>query len=213
MIWSADPSKAHHEGFEKPIYAWVPSIGSSQLIVVKGKAFQQWAGDLLVSSLVAQTLFRTRLAEGRAVVVEPIPIGHRIRDLVELSSGVIALKTDDDLLAFLEPVDNARVTVLEPEAHGKVMAASCAGCHSLAPDGTDGMGPALWGIVGRPVASRKGFTYSHALASMRGVWTRERLRAFISNPEAVAPGTPMRRTATYNSRSVDDLIAYLATLR
>jgi len=213
MIWSADPSKAHHEGFEKPIYAWVPSIGSSQLIVLKGKAFQQWAGDLMVSSLIAQTLFRIRLAEGRAIVVEPIPIDHRIRDLAELNNGAIALKTDDDFLLFLEPVDDTRLKVLEPEARGKVIAASRAGCHSLAPNGTDGLGPALWGILGRDVASRKGFAYSRALASMRGTWTQERLRAFISDPDSVAPGTRMKRTTTYDSESLDDLIAFLKTLR
>ena len=59
----------------------------------------------MVSSLVAQSLFRVRLGEGQAVLVEAIPIGHRIRDLVELSNGPIALKTDDDLLVFLEPID------------------------------------------------------------------------------------------------------------
>ena len=213
MTWSANPDKTHHEGFEKPIYAWVPSIGISQLIVLKGKAFPQWAGDVMVSSLVAQTLFRIRLTEGRAVVVEPIPIGHRIRDLVELSNGTIALKTDDDFLVFLEPVDAASLTDLEPEARGKVIAARCAGCHSLAPDGTDGIGPALWGIVRRDVASRKGFAYSPALASMGGTWTRDRLRTFISNPDSVAPGTRMEFIATYDSGALDDLLAFLETLR
>src|SRR5262249_16871898 len=87
MSWSDDPRKTHHEGFEKPIYAWVPSVGTSQLLVVEGRGFAQWAGDLIVSSLVGQTLYRIRLADGRAVVVEPIPVEHSIRDLVELPSG------------------------------------------------------------------------------------------------------------------------------
>ncbi len=213
MTWNANPDKTHHEGFEKPIYAWVPSIGSSQLIVLSGKAFRQWAGDVMVSSLVAQTLFRIRLAEGHAVVVEPIEIGHRIRDLVELSNGAIALKTDDDFLVFLEAVDAASLTELEAEARGKVSAARCAGCHSLTPDGADGLGPALWGIVRRNVASRKGFAYSPALGSMGGTWTRDRLRAFISKPDSVAPGTRMEFIANYDSAALDDLLAFLETLR
>ena len=166
----------------------------------------------MVSSLVAQTLFRVRLAEGHAVVVEPIPMGHRIRDLVELSSGALALKTDDDFLVFLEPVDAASLTDLEPDARGKVLAAGCAGCHSLTPEGTDGIGPALWGIVGRDVAVRKGFPYSPALASMGGTWTEDRLRAFISNPESVAPATQMKLTTTYEPEALDDLLAFLQTL-
>jgi cytochrome c2 len=215
MIWSTNPSQTHHEGFEKPIYAWVPSVGISQLIVMRGTAFRQWEGDLLVSSLggqYGQSLFRIRLAEGRPVVVEPIPIGHRIRDLAELRNGVIALKTDDDFLIFLEPLDATRLAELDPEARGKVAATACTGCHSLAPNGSDGLGPSLWGILGRDVASRKGFPYSPALASMRGTWTRERLRSFISNPNSVAPGTQMELTATYDSKSIDDLVAFLATL-
>jgi cytochrome c len=126
---------------------------------------------------------------------------------------VIALKTDDDFLLFLEPIDAAHMTDLDPEARGKVIAAECAGCHSLAPNGTDGIGPALWGIVGRNVASRKTFIYSPALASMGGTWTEDRLRAFISNPDAVAPGTQMELSTTYDPKSVDDVIAFLKTLR
>jgi len=212
MIWSTNPAQAHHEGFEKPIYAWVPSIGTSQLIVVRGKAFSKWEGDLLVSSLAAESLFRVRLAESRAVVIEPISIDHRIRDVAELSDGTIALKTDDDFLLFLDPIDATHMADLSQEARGKVIATACAGCHSLAADGTDGIGPALWGIVGRKIASRKGFAYSPALASMGGKWTRDRIRAFISDPSSVAPGTQMQLNATYDSKTLDDLVAFLATL-
>jgi cytochrome c2 len=212
MIWSEDARKTHHEGYEQPIYAWVPSIGVSQLIVLKGTAFPQWAGDLIVSSLAAQTLFRIRLAEGRVVLVEPIPVEHRIRDLVELSSGAIALKTEDDHLLFLQPADASHLKDLKPEARGKVIAAQCAGCHSLKPDGAGGNGPALWGIVGRSVASSKGFAYSPALAAMGGKWTRERLGAYIRNPESVAPGTRMERIGNHDTEGLNDLLAFLETL-
>jgi cytochrome c len=183
------------------------------LIVVEGRAFPQWAGDLLVSSLVGQTLFRIRLADGHAVVVEPIPVEHNIRDLVELSNGSIALKTEDDYLLFLEPVDSVRLTGLDPEVRGKNVAAQCVGCHSLERGGADGNGPALWGIVRRTVASRKGFAYSPALASIGGIWTRERLGAYISNPDSVAPGTRMQRVGPYDSGSLGDLLAFLESLR
>ena len=135
------------------------------------------------------------------------------RDLVELSSGAVALKTDDDFLLFLEPVDAVRLTDVEPEVRGKAIAAGCAGCHSLSRDGTDGLGPALWGIVGREVASHAGFAYSPALASLGGTWTRDRLRAFINNPESTVPGTQMELTATYDSQALEDLLAFLDVLR
>jgi aldose sugar dehydrogenase len=213
LLWKADSSQTRHEGFEQPIYAWVPSVGISQLAFLKGSGFQQWAGDLLVSSLVAQTLFRIHVTDGRAVVVEPIPIGHRVRDLAVLRDGAIALKTEDDYLVFLQPVDATRMRNLTPEARGQIIAARCSGCHSLTTNGGDGIGPALWGVVGRPVGSRTGFTYSPALKAIGGSWTREQLRRFIDDPESVAPGTQMKLTAQYDAKSLDDLVAFLATLR
>jgi cytochrome c2 len=212
-LWGTTYSKTHHEGFEKPVYVWVPAIGVSQLIAVQGKAFQHWAGDLLVASLAGQTLFRMHLAEGRAVVVEPIPIGHRIRDLVELNDGSIAMKTDDDLLLFLEPAERAHVSGLDAAGRGHIIAARCTGCHSFTAEGPEGLGPALWGVVGRPVASRSNYAYSPALEALGGTWTIDRLRAYISNPEAVAPGTRMERIEFPDSQSIDDLLAFLETLR
>ena len=213
MIWSANPHQTHHEGFEKPIYAWVPSIGISQLTVLGGKAFPQWDGDLMVSSLVAQSLFRVRLGEGQAVLVEAIPIGHGIRDLAELSNGAIALKTDDDLLGFLRanrrhPSDRSRSRGSRQGHRSRMcwMPFAYTGRNRWNRSGA-------LGHSGTEVASRKGFAYSPALTSMSGTWTRDRLRAFISNPDSVAPGTQMELTATYESETLDDLMAFLETLR
>lgn len=38
----------------------------------------------------------------RTIFVEPIPIGHRIRDIVEMPPGTIAIKTDDDFLIYVD---------------------------------------------------------------------------------------------------------------
>jgi glucose/arabinose dehydrogenase len=45
---------------------------------------EAWDGDLLVGSLKAQSLFRLRMVDDRVVFAEPIWIGHRIRDIVQL---------------------------------------------------------------------------------------------------------------------------------
>ena len=103
MIWPGNPQQGRHEGYEKPTYAWVPSIGISQLIVIERSAFPFWKGDLMVSSLIGQTLYRVRIEDGRATYAEPIPIGHRIRDIAETADGSIVLKTDDNFLVYLSP--------------------------------------------------------------------------------------------------------------
>ena len=45
---------------------------------------------------------------------------------------------------------------------GRQTARVCTSCHVFEQGGPDRMGPNLWGIVGRDVASRQTFTYSSA---------------------------------------------------
>ncbi|SFS00959.1 c-type cytochrome [Yoonia litorea] len=87
---------------------------------------------------------------------------------------------------------------------------ACRSCHALEA-GQHGTGPALYGVVNRPVAFYDDFNYSGALAAVAEVWTPDNLNAFLENPRGYAPGTAM----SYNGmRDVEDranLIAYLAT--
>ena len=53
------------------------------------------------------------------------------------------------------------------------------------------IGPPLWGVVGRDIASIEGFDYSEALRSKEGQWTFDNLYQFIHGPKAWAPGTKM----------------------
>lgn len=101
--WPLSNEQGRHAGFTAPVYAWVPSIGVSQMISVQNNLFERWQGDLIVSSLKAKKLFRLRVREGRVVFAEPIHIGMRIRDLVEMRSGAIVLKTDTGTFVRLIP--------------------------------------------------------------------------------------------------------------
>src|SRR5690606_29312120 len=107
LTWRANPRPGRHDGFEGPIFAWVPSVGISQLVEIDSRLFSHWENDIVVSSLGGRSLFRLRVQDGRVVFAEPIPIGHRIRDIVEMSDGTLALKTDDDVILFVRPLDMA----------------------------------------------------------------------------------------------------------
>jgi glucose/arabinose dehydrogenase len=48
-------------------------------------------------------LYRVRIEDDRVIYAEPIPIGHRIRDIAEMADGSIVLKTDDNFLVYIEP--------------------------------------------------------------------------------------------------------------
>lgn len=80
------------------------SIATSQLISLRQDLFELWDGDLLISSLSGNKLFRTRIREDRVVLSEPIKIGNRIRDLVQREDGSIVLKTDWGQLIVLRPI-------------------------------------------------------------------------------------------------------------
>lgn len=215
MAWSGNPRQGRHDGYEKPKFAWVPSIGISNLLVLRGNAFAHWAGDLFVSSLNAQTLFRVRVEDGRVIFVEPIRVEQRIRDVAEAADGRIVLKSDDNLLVYLSSADaaSAENKDLKPAERGAILGSQCAGCHAFAQGGTDGLGPNLWGVVGRRIAGREQFNYSPALRAQRGQWTPERLREFLTDPATFAPGTSMQLTAPLHDAQIADLIAYLQTLR
>lgn len=212
-VWPRSKTQGRHDGYERPLFAWVPSIATSQLIVLGGKAFPWWAGDVLVGTLAAQSLYRVRVENDRVTFVEPIPIGHRVRDLVELPSGTIAIKTDDNFIVYVDNLSATPAANLDPVTRGQVVAGQCQSCHSFAAGGNDGIGPNLWGIVGRRVAARASYPYSDALKRLGGSWTPDRLREFVADPDAVAPGSRMATTASYTREELDGLIAYLRTLQ
>lgn len=103
--WPLSESQGRHDGYVEPVYAWVPSIGISQLISIKESLFEKWKGDLIVGSLNGSKLFRVRVREGRVVYSEPIAVGLRVRDLVETTRGTIVLKTDAGTFVRLRPTE------------------------------------------------------------------------------------------------------------
>ena len=61
-------------------------------------------------------------------------------------------------------------------------AEKCAACHSFDEGGSAKIGPPLWGVVGRDIASVEGFAYSDALAGKEGAWDYQNLDAFLAEP-------------------------------
>ncbi len=88
----------------------------------------------------------------------------------------------------------------------------CIACHNFNEGGGAKVGPALWGVVGRPEASSPGYTYSTALKGHGGVWTYEELNKWLAKPAAYAPGTKMAYAGISNAQTRADVIAYLRGL-
>ena len=57
--------------------------------------YEQWRGDLVAISLRGQALQRIRTLDDEVVYVEPISLGHRLRDIAEGEDGSLVLWSDD----------------------------------------------------------------------------------------------------------------------
>jgi len=96
--------------------------------------------------------------------------------------------------------------------HGAQVAKQCQICHNLQEGLGPKVGPDLYGVVGRNVASVAGFNYSAALKAKGGTWTFDALDKWLLDPRADVPGTAMTFAGIANEKQRADLIAYLDTL-
>lgn len=72
----------------------------------------------------------------------------------------------------------------------KAFSTTCMACHSDK-SGANGLGPSLFGVVGREAGTVDGFNYSDAMKQSDVVWTREMIGSFIQNAKTVVPGNRM----------------------
>jgi cytochrome c2 len=94
---------------------------------------------------------------------------------------------------------------------GEKLFRRCQACHKLE-DGANGVGPHLYGVVGRDIAGVEGFNYSDALKGIDGAWTLDQLSAWIANPREFAPGNRMGFAGLKDEQDRADLMAYLQTI-
>lgn len=95
--------------------------------------------------------------------------------------------------------------------NGAAVFKKCTSCHTADKGGANKVGPALWGVVGRPKASHEGFGYSDAMKAKGGNWTFEDLATFIHSPGSFVKGTKMVFSGIPDAGDLADLIAYLRT--
>lgn len=92
---------------------------------------------------------------------------------------------------------------------GQSAAKTCQTCHNLAKGQGPKIGPDLWGVVGRKVASRENFQYSEAVKKLDGEWTFDKLDKWLESPQKIAPGTKMTFAGIPDAQKRANLIAYL----
>jgi cytochrome c len=88
----------------------------------------------------------------------------------------------------------------------------CAVCHTPDKGGKNGVGPNMWGVVGRKAGAVDGFNYSPAMKAKGGEWTWESLVAYINAPAAAVPGNKMAFAGIKDAGELADILVYLRTL-
>ncbi len=77
--------KSHKKnGFEEPIFSFIPAIGISEIIKLPNNFSNLWQDNFLVASLNGKYLYRVKFDDEykKIIYYEPIYIGDRIRDLI-----------------------------------------------------------------------------------------------------------------------------------
>lgn len=222
-----------HPEFTKPIYSWVPSVAPRGLVKINGTKFEYWENDLIVGTMTDNSLHRLRLTDNNIVVFdERIDLGHRMRDLVVLPDGKLALITDDNYLIIIDDggavyedistevkerikdlnnfdsLSDSRDSTSSDDfvmSSQLIFQKKCSSCHNL--NSINGIGPHLSNLYNRKVGEVDGYNTSQALKSDTRTWNPNLLRSFLENPEKVFPGTRMQRV-NLSSAEVDSLVKF-----
>jgi cytochrome c len=112
-----------------------------------------------------------------------------------------------------EVVPIAQLLAKADAAAGATVFKKCQSCHSIEKGGPNKVGPDLWGVVDRPVASHEGFAYSAAMKDFskggQEKWTFDHLNHFLAAPKAYVKGTAMGFAGLKNDTERANLIAYI----
>jgi cytochrome c len=108
-----------------------------------------------------------------------------------------------------EKVDIAQLLAMGDLTHGEKVFKKCSACHMIVSNGKNMIGPNLWGIIGKKIASAPDYKYSKALTSYAKNWSFEEINGFLIKPQAYIKGTKMAFAGLRKEKDRASVILYL----
>jgi len=169
--------------------------------------------DLELNKLFAAPLVAGVAFMGAGLLGELIVHPHRLEtSAIRIGDAPRAAAPAAAAPAAIEPV--GPLMAAASAENGRALAQrNCAACHSFNDGGRNGVGPNLYGILGKNHAQTAGFNYSVANRALAGkLWGYEEMSAFLLAPARAMPGTRMAFAGLASNQQRADVIAYLRTL-
>ncbi len=158
------------------------------------------------NTIAGWTLFSGIVALGLSIVSDKYfeaSKPHRPHEMAYMPAGVETGGGEEgpDLATLLASGDAAK---------GEAVFAKCMACHTIDQGGAAGIGPNLYGVVGKPIGKHAaGFAYSGDLAGHGGDWSFDNLDAWLKSPKAFAGGTKMTFAGLSSPEDRANVILYL----
>jgi cytochrome c len=168
------------------------------------------------NKVIASVLTAMIVAMVAGILASQIVSPHRLHEAVYLppgaEAGASAATTAAPAAAAIEPIEPL-LAQADP-ARGQQLARACVQCHTFEQGGANKIGPNLFGVTARNIASVPGYQYSPALAAHQGEhWDPEKLNIMIARPQQFAKGTKMAFPGIPKPQDRADVVAYVESLK
>tara|TARA_B100000575_G_scaffold280793_1_gene270722 strand:- start:320 stop:859 length:540 start_codon:yes stop_codon:yes gene_type:complete len=118
-------------------------------------------------------------------------------------------KLNSTIEKVVEKIDIGALLAQGDINHGEKVFKKCAACHLVNKGGENKIGPALYGVIGRKVASKEDYKYSKAMASYDKDWTFEEMNGYLKKPQSYIKGTKMAFAGLRKEKDRASVILYL----